>query len=49
MSERLEERIRKRAAGDGADRLLWSSGAAPAEGRWMTGREYLLQLFVKDL
>ena len=42
MSERLEERIRKRAAGDGADRLLWSSGAAPSEGRWMTGREYLL-------
>ena len=42
MSERLEERIRKRAAGDGADRLLWSSGAAPSEGRWMTGQEYLL-------
>jgi long-chain acyl-CoA synthetase len=42
MSERLEERIRRRASGDGADRLLWSSGAAPSEGRWMTGREYLL-------
>ena len=42
MSERLEELIRKRASGHGADRFLWSPGATSFEGRWMTGREFML-------
>ncbi len=42
MSERLEERIRKRAsAHGGAENILWFPVPESPDGKWMTGREFI--------